>query len=260
MVDISCSFSSPHASSAPSAQQLASSVPIDAELAMAPTLQEVFAAAGDAAAVGFMLSQIAAENSGPLLWVQDRQSIRDMGRVFLHGMPRNSAISTQPGASPQPSASPRQNIVHVAAKDGRETLWAMAEGLKCAALGAVIGELHGDPRALDFTATRRLAVAAERYGVPVFLMRVNGHADLSGARRRWRVESRPSRPHRYDTLAPGSPVWSLDLFRARDMQPNVWEASYDPAASRTEARTKNRLDLVPANGAGPVEEKVRRAG
>ena len=30
---------------------------------------------------------------------------------------------------------------------------------------AVIGELWGDPAALDFTATRRLAVAAERSGV-----------------------------------------------------------------------------------------------
>ncbi len=213
------------------------------------TLQEMFAAPGDAAAVGFVLSQsksIRASEAmrAPLLWVQDRKAIREMGRVFLHGLPH--CLDT----------GIRQDIVHVAAKDGKEALWAMAEGLKCASLGAVIGEIYGDPRALDFTATRRLAVAAERYGVPAFLLRISGNADLSGARRRWRVESRPSLPHPHDDKAPGAPVWSLDLFRARDMQPSVWEASYDRAAHRTQ----DRLDMVPDAGDGQVEEERLQTG
>ena len=206
-----------------------------------PTLQEMFAAPGDIAAVGLVLSQIAAPavpggGEAPLLWVQDRKAIRETGRLFVHGLPQ--AVG--------------RDIVHVAAQDGREALWAMAEGLKCSALGAVIGEIHGYPRALDFTATRRLAVAAERYGVPAFLLRIGGHADLSGARRRWRVESRPSLAHPHDRLAPGAPVWSLDLFRARDMQPRLWEASYDGAA--------HRLDMVSATGTGLVAQEHRRAG
>ncbi len=59
-------------------------------------------------------------------------------------------------------------------------------------LSAVIGELWGDPAALDFTATRRLAVASERCGVPCWLVRLGGHANLSGARMRWRIASAPS--------------------------------------------------------------------
>ncbi|WP_336985563.1 recA-like protein [Altererythrobacter aquiaggeris] len=204
----------------------------------------MFTAPGDAAGIGLALSQLNVRNtacdSAPLLWVQDRKSIREMGRMFLHGLP----------------AAAGRDIVHVAAQDGREALWAMAEGLKCPSLGAVIGEIHGDPRALDFTATRRLAVAAERYGVPAFLLRVSGNPDLSGARRRWRAASRPSLPHPHDENAPGMPVWSLDLFRARDMPPHIWEASYDQAALRAE----NRLDMVSPAGTGPVEEDQRRFG
>lgn len=228
MIDNVCSF--------PSLLPATPVVPVPGPAPSGPTLQEVFAATGDAAAIGLALSQIERGARSQLLWVQDRQAIREMGRLFLHGLP--SALG--------------RNIVHVTAKDGREALWAMAEGLKCAALGAVIGEIYGDPRALDFTATRRLAVAAERYGIPAFLVRVNGHADLSGARRRWRVESRPSLQHPDDEKAPGAPVWSLDLFRARDLQPARWEASYDGAA--------HRLDLVSADGDGSVEETARQTG
>ena len=82
-------------------------------------------------------------------------------------------------------------IIHVTAGDARSALWAMEEGLRCGALGAVIGELWGDPASLDFTATRRLAVAAERSGVPAWLVRLGGAANLSGARMRWRVASAP---------------------------------------------------------------------
>lgn len=199
-------------------------------------MQETFAVAGDASAIGFVLSEIEAESPGPLLWVQEGRAFGEMGRPFVHGLPRSLG----------------GNCIHVAARNARDALWAMEEGLKCPSLSAVIGEIYGDPRALDFTATRRLAVAAERYGVPAFLMRIGGHADLSGARRRWRVVSRPSMPHPRDPEAPGAPVWSLDLFRARDMRPGQWDAVYDRAA--------HRLDLVAPLRDGPVEESARRYG
>ncbi|MEO1169807.1 MAG: hypothetical protein AAFW97_13950 [Pseudomonadota bacterium] len=159
-----------------------------------------------------------------------------MGRPFMHGLP--TALDTHP--------------IHVVARNAKDALWAMEEGLKCPSLAAVIGETYGDPRALDFTATRRLAVAAERHGVPAFLVRIGGHADLSGARRRWRVASRPSRPHPHDPGAPGAPAWSLDLFRARYMRPGQWNAVYDAAA--------HRLDLVSSPRDAAVEEGARRYG
>ena len=121
-------------------------------------------------------------------------------------------------------------LIHVAARDSREALWAMEEGLRCASLGAVIGELYGDPAALDFTATRRLAVAAERNGVAAFLIRLGGQPNLSGARLRWRVESAPSLANSLNPKAPGPPAWNAELFRARGSKPGRWTLSHDQAA------------------------------
>ncbi|QLC22293.1 hypothetical protein HFP51_08950 [Parasphingopyxis sp. CP4] len=201
-----------------------------------PILHELFANPGDGSFCGFALAQIAARTKPALLWVQEYHALREAGRPFLHGMP----------------AALRDSFIHVVTRDTKQTLWAMEEGLKCPSLSAVIGEVHGDARALDFTATRRLAVAAERYGVSAFLVRIGGHADLSGARRRWRVASRPSLTHPLDAHAPGRPAWSLDLFRARDLRPGSWDAAYDAAA--------HRLDLVPATGDEPVVQGASQAG
>ena len=71
----------------------------------------------------------------PLLWVQERMAILEAGRLHPPGLPS-------------------QNLIHVEARDARDALWAMEEGLRCPALCAVIGEFWGDPAALDFTATR----------------------------------------------------------------------------------------------------------
>jgi protein ImuA len=203
--------------------------------ALQPRLVEVFAESRDAAGSGFVLGQLgAAMRSGTTLWVQDRVVLRDHGRPYPHWCRSGSGKG---GAG----------IVHVVARDAGQLLWAMEEGLKCAELSAVIGEISGNPRALDFTATRRLAVTAEQFGVPALLLRLGSQPDLSGARMRWRARSSPSLPPRWNAVAPGMPVWSLELFRARGPRPGQWDAAYD--------RTTDRLDLVsplrdPALGKG----------
>jgi protein ImuA len=172
-----------------------------------PTLSELFAAAPrDAGWAGFLLPQL--DRSKPLLWVQERMAILESGRVYPPGL----------GCA---------DLIHVEARDARSALWAMEEGLRCAALGAVVGELWGDPQALDFTATRRLAVAAERSGVAAFLIRLGGHATLSGARMRWRIASRPSLLHPLDHRAPGTPAWDAELFRARGFAPGRWAVTHE---------------------------------
>jgi protein ImuA len=179
------------------------------------TLSEVFAGhPRDGGCIGFVLGQV--DTTRPLLWVQERMAILESGRVHPPGLHAS-------------------NLIHVEARDARDTLWAMEEGLKCSALAAVIGEIWGDPKALDFTATRRLAVASERSGVPAFLVRLGGHASLSGARMRWRIESAPSAVNDLDPRAPGTATWNAELFRARGMPPGKWivdEAGpFDLAAS-----------------------------
>ena len=126
-----------------------------------------------------------------------------------------------------PPGLPLHNLIHVEARNARDALWAMEEGLRCAGLSAVIGELWGDPAALDFTATRRLAVAAERFGVPCWLVRLGGHTNLSGARMRWLLVSRPSLANSLDPRAPGAPAWNAELFRARGVPPGRWTVAHD---------------------------------
>jgi protein ImuA len=167
-----------------------------------PTLSELFAAhPRDGGWAGFLLAQL--ETGKPLLWVQDRMAILESGRIHPPGLPS-------------------QELIHVEARDARDALWAMEEGVRCAALSAVIGEIWGDPKVLDFTATRRLAVASERTGVACWLVRLGGLANLSGARMRWRIASAPSLLNPLDTRAPGTPAWDAYLFRARGMPPGRW--------------------------------------
>lgn len=190
----------PHAAALP--DDVPAGVP---PVSSAATLSEMFGGNGrDAGAVGFALAQAGA---GTLLWVQDRMSILQTGRPYPPGLDLD--------------------FIHVEARDARSALWAMEEGLRCAALSAVIGEIWGDPKALSFTATRRLAVAAERSGVAATLLLFDAAPNLSGARLRWHVASRPSPPHPHDPRAPGAPAWSLDLFKARGAHPGRWDVTHE---------------------------------
>lgn len=172
-----------------------------------PTLSELFACSPrDSGWAGFLLAQL--DRSKPLLWVQERMAILESGRIHPPGL----------GGL---------NILHVEARDARAALWAMEEGVRCAALSAVVGELWGDPAALDFTATRRLAVASERSGVHCWLVRLAGAANLSGARMRWRVASAPSLANPLDPRAPGLPAWDAELFRARGSPTGRWTIAHE---------------------------------
>ena len=185
-----------------------------------PTLSELFAVSPrDSGWAGFLLPQVDA--SKPILWVQERMAILESGRIYPPGL----------GSL---------DIVHVEARDARAALWAMEEGVRCSALSAVIGELYGDPAALDFTATRRLAVASERNQVPCWLVRLGGNANLSGARMRWRVASAPSLLNALDSRAPGLPVWDAELFRARGHQPGRWTVANEAGVFRLVADPGDR--------------------
>jgi protein ImuA len=203
--------------------------PFDLPAASGPTLGELFAVSPrDGGWTGFLVPQLAADK--PVLWVQERMAIREAGRVH-------------------PAGLAGLGLIHVEARDARDALWAMEEGLRCTSLGAVIGELWGDPPALDFTATRRLAVAAERSRVPCWLVRLGGTANLSGARMRWRVASLPSLPHPFDFKAPGAPAWDAELFRARGHPPGRWGVTHE--------ESRFHLLAVPADRA--LAESNRRA-
>lgn len=200
----------------------------------AVALSEVFAeTVADAGAAGFVLSQLI-KGSFPILWIQDRMSRRETGRPHLAGLGGGRSILVLEIARPA------------------DVLAAAEEGLRCKALSAVVAEIWGDPPALNFTATKRLALRAEAMGVPCWLIRHAGTADLSAARNRWRISSLPSAPHPDDAKSPGDPRWRLEMFRSRDKQPGVWVARHDRAA--------DCLDLSAAVSDGTLAADAGPAG
>jgi len=201
---------------------------------------ELFAAGdeGSGAAVALALALDApgaAADGRSLLWVQDRTSLRLTGRPYRPGLP----------------AALRCRVIHVAAATPEDALFALEEGLRCRELACVIGEIAGNPKALDFTASRRLSLAGQRYGVPLFLVRLDAARDLSSARMRWQVAAAPSPPPRWNAAAPGAPSWRAELFRARTHPPGELILC-DDGHVLTAAPPPDHGDLADAAGGRPL--------
>lgn len=179
--------------------------------------EEIFAGAEEASGVGMALalareelrysSPGGKEESGKaVLWVQDRAALRLGGRPYYHGLPKDL----------------RGRLIHVAAVRPEDALFALEEGLNCRDMAFVIGEIAGNPKALDFTASRRLSLATERYGVPLYLVRLGAERDLSSARMRWTVQPVRSLAPPWNEAAPGPASWQAHLFRSRGHLPGEW--------------------------------------
>lgn len=191
-----------------------------------PFHSEIFAPAAEASGAGLALAlardALAASGQGgdedarPVLWVQDRKAIRLGGRPFVAGLP----------------PAWRHRLIHVAAATPEDALFALEEGLKCRDLACVIGEIAGNPRALDFTASRRLSLTAEKHGVRLWLVRLDAVPDLSSARMRWQARAAPSPRPRWDAAAPGTATWHAELFRARAHVPGGWMLTDDTSVLR----------------------------
>lgn len=189
----------------------------------------------EAGAISVVLAELG-QSDQPIVWVQDYAARRETGQLYTPGL--RALHITQP-------------ILRVIVSHPRDVLWVMEEAASCADLSAVIGEIHGAPSVLDFTATKRLAMRAEASGVPLYLIRSGDPGVLSAARARWRVASLPSRPNPHDPQAPGMVQWDLELFRARGRSPGRWIAHYDPTATRT----ADRFGLVSRSDTGSVETR-----
>lgn len=151
-----------------------------------PVLHEIIAAPGHAgAATGFALAvagqMLAGAGRGAgrgdaLLWVHQDTAATETGAQYAPGL---AAFGIDPG-----------RLVLARLRTPLDVLRAGLEGARCPALGAVIVETTA---AIDFTASRRLKLAAEKSGVRVVSIL---HADVrapTAAGVRWRVGGARSR-------------------------------------------------------------------
>lgn len=214
---------------------------------------ELFAAGDDAsgAALALALAQDALVQDGagdapdhrPWLWVQDKSALRLSGRPYRPGLPEHL----------------RHRLIHVAVDKAADALFALEEGVRCRDLAFVIGEIAGNPAALDFTASRRLSLAAQKHGVPLWLVRLAARHDLGSARMRWDVTPAPSPPPRWNAAAPGDPRWRADLFRAHVFQTGQWIFGHDGDQQRLTAFAPDHGGMVPGAGDRPLAAEPARA-
>lgn len=164
-------------------------------------LHEVFAVTADdaGAATGFaaILAAFAARD-GPVIWLREG---RAQARARLHG-PGLAELGLDPG-----------RLVLAVPAAPLDLLRAGADVVRCDAIAAAVIELWGEPRPLDLTASRRLAMAAESSGVTTLLLRIAAAPSPSAAQTRWRVAAAPSLP--LAANAPGHPAFDLELMRQR---------------------------------------------
>ena len=185
---------------------------LDAAGVVRGRLHEVFGDGGSGAAAGFaaLVAFLAAEGA-PVVWLRTDTAAR---RAPLYG-PGLAALGIDPAA-----------CIVAQAPDEAALIAAAADALRVAALGAVIAESVGRTRLFGLTGTRRLTLAAEASGVPLFLLRLDAEPAPSAAETRWRVVAAPSGALAAD--APGHPVFDVELLRRRAGPSGLgWRVEWD---------------------------------
>ena len=144
-----------------------------------------------------------------------------------------------------------------------ELLWAIEEAVACRAVGAVVADIAYPHKALDFTASRRLALRCAASAGTVFLVRYARDREASAARYRWRIAPSLSASPPFDEQAPGPPRWrvmlekgSLDLRRRTAANGEEylvdWTENGLVLANDQLGKNDNRRDRAGASGVAPL--------
>jgi len=157
----------------------------------------------DGAALGFAAYLIGRFGPGTILWCRQP----------------SGAIDAPPYAPALSAWFDPARLLMVTARREEDLFWAMEEGLRAPGITTVLGET----RAADPTAGRRLSLAAEKNGVPTFLLRPQPAPPQSVCTTRWRVASATS-----SSTTPGlsdlsTARWHIELRRNRFGTPSAEE-------------------------------------
>jgi protein ImuA len=188
-------------------------------------VHEVYAAEADdaSAAAGFVVAlatgmgttgmeAIEGDGARTALWLRSERCVRRGGILNASGWA-------------EMGAAPEQYLFGVVA-DAQMLLRAAVDALRSSALAAVVVESWGRMAELDLTASRRLALAAEKSGVPLFLLRIDAAPIASAAQTRWQVASAPS--HALPGHAPGWATFDIELLRQRSGPSGLrWRLEWD---------------------------------
>ena len=168
-------------------------------------LHEVFADEHrqSGAALGFTLGLARAlltENRQALIYLQLSAEAQEIGLPYGIGFSRF-------GLTPDTLVIGRIGTVP-------ELLWALEESLACRAVAGVVVDLASHPKALDFTASRRISMRAAA-GTSAFLIRYGTGREASAARLRWHIKPGVSAGQPFDASAPGHPRFAIEIEKLR---------------------------------------------
>jgi protein ImuA len=156
------------------------------------------------AAIGFALGLAAGlltPQRPALLIMQLIRESRDMGLPYGAGL---ASFGIDPDA-----------VILTRTETITEFLWAVEEAVSCAAVAAVVADIAGDHKELDFTTSRRLTLRAQAAGTSVLLLRYGRGRQASATRFRWHVMPIPSGSPPFDARAPGQPRFAVTLEKGR---------------------------------------------
>jgi protein ImuA len=107
------------------------------------------------------------------------------------------------------------SLVIVRTADMTEFLWAAEEITACRAVAAIVADIRGSPKLLNFTASRRLSMRASSSRVSLFMLRYGTRHESSASHLRWRLTPQRSGRNPYDDRALGAARWRLRLEQGR---------------------------------------------
>lgn len=133
----------------------------------------------------------------PIVWCQTAFNAREYGRIYAPGL-LGSALSPE-------------DFIFINVPKERDLALVLEECVRVPHIAAVVGE----GPAPDFTASRRLTLAAQESHVPCLILNTGGEIRASAAATRWRIAPIAGPPDPLDPNGPGLAAWSITLARAR---------------------------------------------
>lgn len=198
-------------------------------------LHEICGLDGAAASSFALILAARSTDNKAILWVREDKGERHSGQLYGPGM-------VELGVDPK-------RVVLVKAPDTIAALRVGSDVLGCMSPGAVVIEPYGPAKALDLTASRRLALAAQKSGVAAFILRSPEGLMASAAATRWMVRASPSRA--LPGQAPGHATLALELMRHRGgVAPFEMRVEWDRDAQifrDVDTRNAPLLRTLPAN-------------
>ena len=201
------------------------------------------------AVLGFALGQargLLNEARQAVVYLQMLSEAQEMGLPYGPGL---AAFGFDPDA-----------LVLIRPANIAELLWAAEEAIACRAVAAVVADVAGHPKTLDFTASRRLSLRAGAAGTSIFLLRYGAWREASAAQLRWHLVPELSAPTPFDARAPGETRWRIRLEKGAlsDRQNQEWLLEWTKNGFQSLNDTQRGIAQPPRPAAlpGPVPAQL----